>query len=173
MYVYPFHSSDKRELKRECSILAPFAQDLHAIDWNLFGQKLQEHMHNFFMTMDWKAGSKAEDEHTFVVAYDFDNDRSLGALQFFTSSAFAQGSIKAALFGIRNDAHDRGIEQLLMSAIFKILPDIRRIFLHTGATNQRTIDQYLSWGFMITSSKMPHWTDMEYCVEQSGVLQNK
>jgi len=153
--------------------LTLFAKDLQKIDWQVFGQQLQKHMHNFFMTMDWKTKSSTDDTYFFVVAHDTKDDAPLGALQFFISPTFEPASIKAALFGMNNDAYDRGIEQLLMSSIFKIRPDITRIFLHTRSTNQEAIDRYLSWGFVVTPNKIPHWTDMEYCIEKSNTLQNK
>lgn len=96
----------------------------------------------------------------------------LGAIQFFITPAFEEGSIKAALFGVLPEAQNRGLEKLLMSSIFKILPDINHIFLHTRSTNQRAIALYKEWGFVEIAGKLPNWTDLEYRVEQSKALQN-
>lgn len=100
-------------------------------DWSLFEQKLKEHLQQFFMTMDWKAGSDSQDQHFFITARDKQTNEIVGAIQFFTSPTFQPGSIKAALFGVIPIAQNRGIEKLLMSAIFKIDPTIKYIFLHT------------------------------------------
>lgn len=151
-------------------MLKSLASYLDTGDWNLFEQKLREHLHHFFMTMDWKAGSHPEDVHIFVDARDKHTNEMLGAIQFFTSPQFQSGSIKAALFGVIPSAHSRGIEKLLMSSIFTIDSDIKHIFLHTRATSSKMIEAYLSWGFVTVTGKLPNWTDLEYRVETSHKL---
>ena len=68
-------------------------------------------------------------------------------------------------------AQNRGLEKLLMSSIFKLRPNAQRIFLHTRSTNQRAIELYEEWGFVQCAGKLPHWTDVEYLVEQSSIVQ--
>lgn len=147
-------------------------QGVDKIDWDLFEKAIQAHLTIFFATMDWKFGANAQDTHFFVVAKDAVTHRILGTIQFFSSPAFQEGSIKAALFGVLPEAQNRGLEILLMGSIFRMLPDIKHIFLHTRSTNHRAIAMYKEWGFVEIAGKLPNWTDLEYRVEQSDVLQN-
>lgn len=144
-----------------------------SIDWKLFEQKTQELLEEFFETTDWKAYSNEHDLNIFITARDQKTGKNSGVIQFISSSDFATTTIKAALYGVIPEFQNRGIEQLLMSAIFKLRPDIQRIFLHTRSSNEQEIAEYKSWGFTQFEGKLPNWTDLEYLVEKSDILQNK
>jgi hypothetical protein len=150
--------------------LAPVLKQ-NPVDWGLFEQKVRDYLTQFFATMDWKAGSGAEDIHFFVVAKDAKNN-PLGAIQFFSTPDFEKGTFKSALFGILSFAHNQSIEELLMASIFKLQPDSKRIFLHTRSTNIYLIDLYKKWGFAEFSGKLSSWTDLEYFADQKQTLQN-
>ena len=79
--------------------------------------------------------------------------------------------MKAALYGVIPSAQNRGLEKLLMSSIFRLRSEVKRIFLHTRSTNQQAISDYEDWGFAEFIGKLPNWTDLEYLVEQSDILQ--
>jgi ribosomal protein S18 acetylase RimI-like enzyme len=153
--------------------LAPLLdQGADAVDWDLFQQKTEEHLNQFFATTDWKAYSSSQEVHIFILARDKKTNNPLGVIQFFTKSDFPKGSIKAALFGVIPSAQDRGIEKILMSALFKIFPNIQRIFLHTRSTNTKAISAYKAWGFFEYESTLPNWTNLEYLADQTNTLQN-
>lgn len=141
------------------------------VDWNLFEQKTKEHLNQFFKSMDWKTGSDAQETHIFVTANDKQSNKTLGMIQFIISPSFAQGSVKAALFGVIPSEQNRGLEKLLMSSIFKLKPETKHIFLHTRTTNVKAIHAYKTWGFVGVEGKLPNWTDVEYLADQSSVLQ--
>lgn len=65
----------------------------------------------------------------------------------------------------------RELEKLLMSSIFKLVPDTRRIFLHTRTTNEDAIKKYNSWGFVQFPGNLAGWPDFEYLAEKSNTLQ--
>lgn len=153
--------------------LAPLLdQGAPQVDWKLFEQKTEALLEQFFATMDWKKSSGAQNVNIFVVAKDKETGKALGVIQFLISPEFAENNVKAALYGVIPSVQDRGLENLLMSAIFRLRPDIKRIFLHTRSTNQRAILKYEDWGFTHFAGKLPGWTDLEYLAEQSDVLQN-
>lgn len=62
---------------------------------------------------------------------------------------------------------------------FKIISDIKRIFLVTRVTNNNAINAYKSWGFKkeINPADDPyilfkdHWINLEYKIENSDILQ--
>lgn len=79
---------------------------------------------------------------------------------------------------VKPSEQNRGLGKLLMSSIFKIAPDIRRIFLCTRPTNVNALKAYQAWGFVPdlqpipeASLNMAHWEFMEYKAEQSDMLQ--
>ncbi len=145
-------------------------QGIENVDWDLFQQKTEDHLRQFFANTDWKSSSGAQDMHFFVVAKD-ESNKPLGAIQFFTTPDFEESTIKAALFGVIPVAQNRDLEKLLMSSIFRLLPDIRRIFLHTRSTNTSAINVYKKWGFTEFAGKLPNWTDLEYFADCGNILQ--
>lgn len=149
--------------------LAPMLEQ--GVDCGLFQRKIEDHLKQFFVTMDWKASSGAQDVYFFVVAKDKASHKQLGVMQFFTTPDFEEGTIKAALSGVIPIAQNRGLEKLLMSSIFKLRPEVKRIFLHTRSTNTKAINAYKEWGFTEFAGKLPHWIDLEYVAERSKDLQ--
>ena len=106
-----------------------------------------------------------------MIAKDKVSKKSLGAIQFFTTPDFKEGTIKAALSGVIPTAQDHGLEKLLMSSIFRLQPEVKRIFLHTRSTNITAIDAYKELGFTEFEEKLPNWIDLEYIANQSDTLQ--
>ena len=144
---------------------------VNTVDWNLFEQKTKNILEQFFVTMDWTKGTKDQDCSIFVVARDGQTKKAVGVIQFLITPEMAENNIKAALYGVIPSAQNRGLEKLLMSSIFRLRPNAQRIFLHTRSTNQRAIELYEEWGFVQSAGKLPHWTDLEYIVEKSSILQ--
>jgi ribosomal protein S18 acetylase RimI-like enzyme len=153
------------------SLASLLDQDVSKVDWNLFQQKIETILGQFFATMDWTNSSGAQDVNIFVTIKDQKTEKSLGVIQFLITPEFAKNDIKAALYGVIPSAQNRGLEKVLMSSIFKLRPDVKRIFLHTRSTNQQAIRDYENWGFAHFSGKLLNWADLEYLVEQSDVLQ--
>jgi GNAT superfamily N-acetyltransferase len=152
--------------------LAPFfnKDDVHKTDWNVFQQETEKHLKGFFETFDWKKSSGEQDLHYFVIAKDTEK-KSLGVIQFLIAPEFAKNNVKAALYGVIPAAQNRGLEKLLMSAVFKLVPHAERIFLHTRSTNQQAISHYENWGFARFAGKLLNWTDLEYVAEKTNELQ--
>ncbi len=145
-------------------------QGVENVDWDLFQKKTENHLRQFFANTDWKSSSGAQDVHFFVTAKD-ESNKPLGVIQFFTTPDFEKDTIKAALFGVIPTAQNHGIEKLLMSSIFRLQPEVKRIFLHTRSTNITAIDAYKEWGLVEFAGKLPNWTDLEYMADQSATLQ--
>jgi RimJ/RimL family protein N-acetyltransferase len=150
--------------------LAPLLK-YNVIDWHMFEQKTYEILERFFATMDWNASSKKDDLSIFVTAHDQASGKDIGVIQFPIHPDFGQNNIKAALYGVLPLFQNRGIEQLLMSSIFAVRPDIQRIFLHTRSTNEQAINLYKKCGFVEFEGTLPNWIDLEYMVKGSSILQ--
>lgn len=141
------------------------------IDWLQVKEEIKKILTDFFASINWSQYSGAEDCNIFVIARDQNTKQKLGVIQFLLRPEFGENNVKAALFGVLPAAHNQGIEELLISSIFKIQPTIKRIFLHTRTTNQQLIERCKSWEFTEFSGPLAHWIDLEYLAEKSETLQ--
>jgi ribosomal protein S18 acetylase RimI-like enzyme len=153
------------------SVAPLLAHNIQTVDWALFEEKTRDLLAQFFATTDWVKYSNSQDINIFVTAIDEQTGDRLGVIQFLISSEFGPHTIKAALYGVIQSVQGRNVEQLLMCSIFRIRPDVKRIFLHTRSTNEAAVAQYKDWGFAEFVGKLPHWTDLEYITERSETLQ--
>ncbi len=154
------------------SLASQLESGVEKVDWDLFHKKVETHLKQFFTTMDWKKSSGTSDVHFFIIAKDKTTSKPLGMIQFFTTPEFEKGTIKAALSGVIPTAQNRGLEKILMSSIFKLQPETKRIFLHTRSTNSNAISSYKEWGFTEFNGSIPNWTDLEYFTNQVNTLQD-
>jgi len=153
------------------SLASMITQDLSVVDWKQFESKTKDILEKFFATMDWAKHSNVQDTNIFVTAIDQKTGDRLGVIQFLISPDFGPNNIKTALYGVLPFAQNRKLEDLLMSSIFKLRPDVKRIFLHIRSTNEDAILNYKDWGFTEIAGGLPQWPDFEYVVEHSNRLQ--
>jgi ribosomal protein S18 acetylase RimI-like enzyme len=165
---YPEAVPNEYFLKHVASL---FKDGVEKVNWNLVEEQLKAIFHQLFTTTDFGQFSGTEDIHLFVVAKDKETKLSLGLIQFLITPEYAFGTVKAAYFGVMPAAQNRGLEKLLTSSIFAVLPNVTRIFLHTRITNEKALVAYNSWGFTQFSGPLAFWTDMEYRAGQSTILQ--
>ena len=153
------------------SLVGLLDQNGEEVDWNSFQKKVEGVLREFFINMDWKKYSNPLDLNIFVIAKDSVNGKPVGVIQFIISPEHEENSVKAALYGVLPEMQNCGLEKMLMSSIFRLRPDTKRIFLHTRSTNQQAISDYENWGFTKFEGKLPNWTDLEYLAEKSDLLQ--
>jgi len=155
------------------------------VDWMAVESKLQSNMKQMH-EMDLSAYGPDflkpffNDVYFFVVAKDQETQAPLGYVTFSIAPEYVDGDIKAFGIGVAPSAQNRGLGKLLMSSIFTIMPQIKRIFLSTRVTNDNAIRAYRAWGFTpdldpVQEPNMKlikeHWNFMEYKIESSDVLQ--
>jgi hypothetical protein len=152
--------------------LAPlFANGIKRVDWDIVIKQTRDVFQQFFTTTDFTKSSVTDDIHLFVVVKDKDAQAALGMIQLFITPEYPYGSIKAAFYGVMPAEQQRELEKLLMCSIFKLVPDTKRIFLHTRMTNEDAIMMYNSWGFVQFPGNLAGWPDFEYLAEKSNILQ--
>lgn len=153
--------------------LAPLLeQGINNVDWKIFEAKTKTVLEQFFATLDWAGYAGDHDTNIFVVAVDQKTAKNVGVIQFLITPEFAAvHTVKAALYGVIPSAQDRGLEQLLISSIFKLRPDVKRLITDTRSTNQRFISMHEKWGFTQFKGEVPGFTDVEYIVEKVNTLQ--
>ncbi len=148
-----------------------FVDGLEKVDWDLVEKQLTAIFQQVFTTTDFTKFSGAHDVHIFVVAKDKSTGAMLGVIQFLVAPEYAYGTVKAAYYGVMSSAHNRGLEKLLMSSIFKLIPAAKIIFLHTRVTNDKALNNYYYWGFTQLPGTLANWVNLEYRAEQSNMLQ--
>ncbi len=152
--------------------LAPlFEQGIEKVDWKIVEEKIKATLQQFLTTTDWAKSSGANDVHLFIVVKDNQTGTPLGLIQFLITPEYTEGNVKAALYGVMPTSQQRGLEELLMSSIFKLIPEIKRIFLHTRITNEHALNGYRTWGFTQFPGPLANWIDLEYLAERSDILQ--
>ena len=100
--------------------------------------------------------TQPEEMYLFVIALNQVTGEPLGLIQFLISPEYNYGSVKACYFGVKPQAQNCGIENLLLANIFNVLPTTTRLFLHTRGTNIDAIAAYQALGFVQFCESMPN-----------------
>lgn len=153
------------------SLASMFESGINNIDWDLAENKIKGVLRNFFIETDWKQFSKPEDSHIFSVLKEQNTNEAVGMAQFLITSDHDYGNIKIALYDGVNPLTNPELNKLLLSSIFKLIPNINRLFFHTRSTNEKAINMHQQFGFTKFSGNLPNWTDLEYKVEKNDCLQ--
>ncbi len=160
-----------------------FQNGLTNVDWKAAEEIMQLILQGHFVFDPAKFPEQMKkmyenDQAFFVVAKDTKTGKGLGFITFMIRANYAAGDVKVMSFAVDVAHQKRGLGKLLMSSIFKIAIDIKRIFLCTRVTNDTALKAYGSWGFATDEKpvldhafNLDHWTFMEYKTEQSDVLQ--
>lgn len=160
-----------------------FAEGVEHVDWDAAEKTMETILKGHFVFDPAQFPQQViemfgQDTSFFVAVKDQATDIMLGFITFLMRNNYVAGDIKVMSLAVSVDHQNRGLGKLLMSSIFKIVPDIKRIFLCTRVTNVVALNAYRSWGFTIDKSpildhafNMNHWTFMEYKVDQSDILQ--
>ena len=148
-----------------------FEHGIDNVDWQAVEHHVKTALHQFFTTNDFAQWASPHDLALFVIVKENINDAPLGAIQFSSTPDFANGTIRVGLTGILTDAQNRGLEKLLMSSIFKIVPGVTRLFLHNRPTNEKALSFYDEWGFKPFAGTNADWPDFEYLATDFQVLQ--
>lgn len=102
----------------------------------------------------------------------------LGFAAFMSRATYPQGTVKVMALGVAPEHQKRGLGKLLMSSIFKIMPQTANLFLCTRVTNNTALAAYKAWGFspdanpiMDHAFNLAHWTFLSYNPTEVTVLQ--
>jgi|LakMenEpi03Aug12_release.lakeMendotaPanAssembly.Ray.scaffolds.fasta_scaffold363800_1 hypothetical protein len=145
---------------------------LDKVDWNIAALQISKTLTHFFTDTDWSNYAKSSDSHFFIVAKDNKLGTQLGMIQFIISPEYAKGNVKVELYdGVCQKESMPDLQKILLSAIFKLIPTLNRIFFHTRITNLKGIKIHETLGFSKFVGNLPNWIDLEYKVERSEILQ--
>lgn len=167
------------------AFLPYFEQGSEHVDWNKVEQTMQGILKKHFVFDLAQLPEKvkqafAHDVCFFIKIKDVATQKALGVITFLVKPEFDYGTVKVTTLAVAPKVQNRGLAKLLMSSIFKILPETQHIFLCTRATNDTALQAYRSWGFVhdLTPTQdqhftfnLAHWTFMEYMAQKTDTLQ--
>jgi len=160
-----------------------FSNGLEQVDWKIAQEKMGEQLKSHFIfdiaTWPQEVIQKFAQDICYVVSVkDPETHKLLGFITFLARQNYPVGTVKVMTFALDPLYQNRGLGKILMSSIFKIAPEIQRIFLCTRVTNSNALRAYRNWGFIDDKNpildhafNLNHWMFLEYKTEQSNILQ--
>lgn len=116
-------------------------------DWKTIEEKIQATIQQFYLMDLSKFGPEIIksllDDVYFFATLKNKKDELLGFILFAVTPALPYGNIKV----INLLAHQSGLEKTLLSCIFTLLPQTKRVFLFVRPTNKNALQMYLDMDF--------------------------
>lgn len=172
---FEFAQKNPREIENDMFLksLAPLLTNgIMEIDWNKVKTQIISILSDFFIKMDWSMYTKPNDSHFFVVVKDKISGAPLGMMQFIISPEYARNNVKIELYdGVNLKKTDLDLQKILLSSIFKLMPNTDRIFFHTRISNLNGIKAHEKLGFSRFQGELPTWIDLEYLADETKILQ--
>lgn len=162
-----------------------FANGIKNVNWDDVKNALERSIQQFYLMDISKFGAEIinkliNDIYYFASIKDQQTDKLLGFIVASVTPALPYGDIKVINVIIAPEEQNRGLEQILLSSIFKVIPHVKRIFTITRPTNSSTITAYQSCGFIEDLNPIQdpnhkinnkHFVVFEYNSKDSNILQ--
>lgn len=147
-----------------------FEKGLDAVNWEGVKEKIQSTIKQFYLTDLSIFGIELikpllDDIYFLVTVKNSLTEKPLGFTMFSITPALPYGYIKVINIAIASEEQNRELDKLLMSSIFKIVPDVERLFVFSRPTNYQAIKTYMSWGFFEDKNPFQdpnHKVNMDY-----------
>ncbi len=165
---------------------APFFENgLETVDWESVKQQIESTMRQFYLTDLSRFGEAVirpllDDVYFLVTVKDESSEQLLGFAMLAITPALPYGHVKLINIALIPELKESGLDQLLISSIFNILPEVKRMFMFVRPTNVSALETYCSWGFTQDLNpvqdpnhkvNLEYLTLLEYKAEQSNLLQ--
>lgn len=188
LHVHPEAVSQDGFLKA-CTPL--FTDGLESVDWQQVETTIQSTYKQFYLMDIASFGTDiikriADDLYFFVTIKEassvetHDSGKILGFMMSAITPALAYGDIKLIKLALAPTELNRGLGELLVSSVFKVIPQVKRIFSIIRPTDENAFKAYLSWGFVQDHNpvqdpnhpiNLNYLTVLEYKTDQSDELQ--
>jgi ribosomal protein S18 acetylase RimI-like enzyme len=179
---YPQAVSQELFLK-PCAPL--FENGLEAVDWEIVRETIQSTIRQFYLTDLSSFGDALikpllNDIYYLATIKDQGNEEIAGFIMCAVTPALPFGNVKVINLAVAPEEKKRGLDRLLMSSVFTIIPKVNRLFLFVRPTNESVIQTYRSWGFTQDLDPIQdpnhkinteYLIPLEFRVEQSNQLQ--
>ena len=136
-----------------------FAQGPQAVDWEAVEEKIKSTIKQFYLADISSFGIEVikpllNDVYCFATLRNEETKKLLGFTLFSITPALPYGDIKIINLVVDPSQKNQGLETLLLSMIFKIIPKAKRLFLFNRPTDTESLQMYQSLGFNV--SKKPN-----------------
>ncbi|MEI6241941.1 MAG: hypothetical protein WCP39_00870 [Chlamydiota bacterium] len=136
---------------KPCAIL--FEQGVPSVNWKKVEEQIKSTIKLFYLTDLSTFGAEIikpllNDIYFYVTVKNQETKQWLGFTMFSITPALEFGNIKIINLALIATEQNRGLEQSLMSSIFRIVPEVKRLFVFVRPTNDRDSTMYRSWGFV-------------------------
>lgn len=162
-----------------------FAHGIDTVNWNLVQSTLEKSIQQFYLMDISLFGTEIintlKDDLYFFASIK--NEISNELLGFFIASitpALSYGTIKLVNLIVAPSQNGQELEKILLSSIFKVFPQVKRIFTLIRPTDHTLLSVYTACSFSETKSLLndpQHINDMryfialEYDADKRGLLQ--
>ncbi len=156
-----------------------------AADWAVIEEKIQTTIKQFYLADLSQFGSEVikplmDDLYFFGTVKNKGEDQICGFLTFAITPALPFGNIKVVNLLVASKECGRGLEKAMLSSIFKLIPQTRRIFLFVRPTNEIALEMYKALEFVPDIDLLldpnhkvntDYLTPLEYRIELGHILQ--
>lgn len=163
-----------------------FANGLEKVNWVLVEETIESSIKQFYLADLSKFGMEMikpllNDVYLFSTIKDKETHTILGFMICSITPALPNGDVKLINLVVVDEEQNKGLEKLLLSSIFTIIPQIKRIFCFARPTNTSALTLYQNLGFTkdLYSPEDPnHKVDMNYLIrlqyktDESDILQD-
>lgn len=136
-----------------------FANGLESVNWKQVEATIESTYKQFYLMDITSFGADvikriADDLYFFVTIKEAastktqEPEKILGFMMSSITPALALGDIKLIKLAVAPTQKERGLGELLVSAIFKVIPHVQRIFSIIRPTDENALKMYYSWGFV-------------------------
>ena len=162
-----------------------FENGLDSVQWDQVEEKIKASIKQFYEMDVSSFGMQVlkpllNDIYFFVTLKNKGTEKIIGFLIFAITPNLVYGDIKAINMIVNAQDQNRGLDDLLMSSIFKLIPETRRIFTFVRPTNAQAQLAYATMGFTLNLSppqdpnhkvNLKYLDFFEYKSEHSAILQ--
>lgn len=162
-----------------------FAQGADKVDWKAVTLTLEESIKQFYLMDLSKFGGDIinkliDDIYFFASIKDQETNALLGFIMTSITPALPYGDVKVINVVVAPENHNRGLEALLLSSVFKVIPEAMRLFTVVRPTHDTLLKAYRTCGLQEDHTPIVdpnHRVDMEYLIAleynaaQTDVLQ--
>ncbi|MBA3752109.1 hypothetical protein H0X06_04940 [Candidatus Dependentiae bacterium] len=168
-----------------------FVHGVASVDWKEVEDRIQSTYKQFYVMDIAHFGHDiikriADDLYVIVTVKEAasasreEPEKIVGFLMAAITPELAQGDIKLIKLALDPAHSDGEAGELLMSSLFKIIPEVKRIFTSIRPTDENALQTYFSWGFTYDYTpvqdpnhpiNLEYWTVLEYKTNKSDRLQ--
>jgi len=149
-----------------------FKNGYEAVNWKEVEETIEATIKQFYLTDLSQFGSDMikpllNDLYIFLTVKDKATHKILGFMINAITPALPYGSLKLISMGVVNEEQDKGLESLLISSLFKIVPRVEQLFCFVRPTNTSALHLYHELGFVEDLQPVEdpnHKVNMDYLI---------